>query len=274
MISEHKNKFLFLEELNNYRDSDSYNYFHFLRENRTLVAIVMDNYREINHVLQYHDSEKIREKLWDVDPSFRFKLQKRISRHLLNYLSSIFAVVDYSRKSLEDYLSKNKNIYDLYSKKKDSFFKEDPRHRFIQGLRNYTSHYTYIKIGSELSNNVEWTKPKKSIYVLKSEILKWDKWCSKSKTFINSKEEKIRLNEILKDHFFQFISFQNWLYLQLLLVDERRTEIFIDDIQKIYDRAKAVNMSHTLAFKESYLRYINYSYKKALNTTQKNINGW
>jgi hypothetical protein len=259
--------FPFLDELDSYKKSDSYKYFLFLRENRTLIAILTDNYRELNKILEYHNSEEIKQKFWDTDPSFRFKLQKQISRHLSNYLSSLFAVVDYSRKTLCNYIKENSSIFEKFNLKKESYLKDNPCHKFIQELRNYTSHNTFINIGSEFSYNIEWTEPRKSIYVQKSEILLWDGWTASSKSFINSQEEKIRLNEILRGHFVRFLQFQNWTYLQILLVDEIRSRKFITETETIYGKAMAAKTSHLLIFKKSYIRYINFVLKKALYTT-------
>jgi hypothetical protein len=256
----------FIDELDNYKKSESYKHFLFLRENRTLIAILTDNYRELNKILEYHNSEEIRQKFWDTDPSFRFKLQKQIIRHLSNYLSSLFAVVDYSRKTLSNYLKENSFIFEKYNSKKEIYLKDNFHHKFVQDLRNYTSHNTFIKIGSEFSYNIEWTEPKKSIYVQKSEILEWDGWTAPSKSFINVQEEKIRLNKILKEHYLAFLQFQNWTYLQILLVNEIRSRKFITDTETIYNKAMAVKMSDLLIFKKSYIRYIKFVFQKALHT--------
>ena len=259
--------FPFLDELDSYKKSDSHKYFLFLRENRALLKMLNDNYRELNKILEYHNSEEIRQRFWDTDPNFRFKLQKQVIRHLSNYLSSLFAVVDYSRKTICKYLKENSVIFERYNSKKESYLKDNLYHKFIQDLRNYTSHNTFIKIGSEFSYNIEWTEPRKSIYIQKSEILLWDGWTAASKIFINSQEEKIRLNKVLKDHFFEFVQFQNWTYLQILLVDQIKNKRFIADIETIYEKATSAKMSHLLIFKKSYIRYINYVYLKALHKT-------
>jgi hypothetical protein len=260
--------FPFSDELEHYKNSDANKYLLFLRENRTLLSILKDNYRELNKVLDYHNSEQIRQKLWNSDPSFRFKLQKQIARHLSNYLSSLFAVVDYSRKTICNYLKENPYIFEKYNSKKDDYLKDNAYHYFIQDLRNYTSHNTYIKIGSELSYNIEWSEPRKSIFVVKSEILKWEGWHKNSKSFINSQNEKIRLNHIIKEHFSEFEKFQNWTYLQILLVDSNKTEAFLTEIERIYEKARAANMTHLLIFKESYIRYIKFTFKKAKQSSK------
>ncbi|MER3127547.1 hypothetical protein ABQG68_19830, partial [Bacillus pumilus] len=148
-----------------------------------------------------------------------------------------------------NYLKENEFIFEKYKSKKESYLNDNGYHKFMQDLRNYTSHNTFIKIGSELSYNIEWTEPKKSIYIQKSEILLWDGWSAPSKSFINAQEDKIRLNKILKEHFFGFLQFQNWTYLQILLVDEIKSRRFITDTETIYNKAKSAKMSHLLIFK-------------------------
>ena len=262
-----KKIFAFMDELDSFKKSDSNKCFLFLRENRTLVAILSDNYRELNKLLDYHNSEEIIQRFWDCDPSFRFKLQKQLIRLLSNYLSSLFAVVDYSRKTLCNYLKENSDIFKKYKLKKDEYLKDNLYHKFLQDLRNYTSHNTFIKIGSEFSYNIEWTESRKSIYIQKAELLQWDGWSEISKSFINLQEDKIRLNQILKNHFVEFVQFQNWTYLQILLVNKEKIESFLTDIKSIYKKASSENMNHLLIFKESYIRYINFVYQKAIHTT-------
>jgi hypothetical protein len=163
-------------------------------------------------------------------------------------------------------LETNREIFERYTLQKGAYLKDNNYHSFLQNLRNYSSHNSYIKIGSEFSYNIEWPEPRKSIYVNKTEILKWDGWSKQSKLFIQPQEEKIRLNEILRTHFGDFILFQNWIYLQIFLVDKKQTESFLFELNTIYEKASQVNMKYYLVFKTSYLRYIAYVYGKALST--------
>jgi uncharacterized protein YjgD (DUF1641 family) len=252
----------FIDEVEKYRESDSHEFFLLLRENRTLYSILLMNHRELNKILKYHNDEQIVKRFWDSDNSFRFKLQKNIIRHLSNYLFSLFSVVEYSRSTLEKYLKANPDIYSKFENEKKAFLLNS-KHKFIQDLRNYTSHNTYIKIGSQFSYNIEWSEPRKTIYIFKKELLLWDGWTSASKRFIAQSEDKIHLNEIINSHFEEFLKFQNWVFLQLLLVDDSKTIQFILDVKDIYARAKENNQVHLLLFKDSYLRYIDYILVKA-----------
>jgi hypothetical protein len=253
----------FIGEIETFRKSDTHKFFLFLRENRTLYSILLGNYKELNKILRYHNDEEIVIKFWASDNSFRFKLQKNIIRHLSNYLSSLFAVVDYTRSTLNKYLEANPDILSKYEAKKSEFLINNNYHKFIQDLRNYTSHNTYIKIGSQFSYNIEWTEPKKTIFVFKAELLQWNGWCSASKILIAKSEDKIHLNDIIISHFEEFIRFQNWIFLQLLLVDLPKTKKFIIDLKCIYASATEINQGQQLLYNDSYLRYINYIFFKA-----------
>lgn len=147
-------------------------------------------------------------KIWDFYPTFRFRLQKQIIRHLSNYFSSVFAVIDYSRKTIRKYFQQNEEVITRFNQAKDSFLADRNFHKVIQDLRNYTSHNTFIKTGSEFSYNIEWTESRKSIYVTKSEMLEWDGWSQYPRAFIKSQDGKIRLNEILATHYNSFTDFQ------------------------------------------------------------------
>jgi len=256
----------FISEVEVYRKSDTHLFFLFLRENRTLHSILLNNYRELNKILKYHNDEETVKRFWESDNSFRYKLQRNITRHLSNYLSSLFHVVDYSRSTLKKYIKTNQEIFLKFENKKRDFLFNNNNHIFIQDLRNYTSHNTYIKIGSSFSYNIQWTEPKKTIFVTKSELLKWSGWKSESKQIINLAEDKIHLNEIIESHFKEFLRFQNWLYLQLFLVDPSKIRQFNKDLNDIYIKAKEANQVHQLLFNDSYMRYINYINIKLQNS--------
>jgi hypothetical protein len=79
-------------------------------------------------------------------------------------------------------------------------------------------------------------------------------------------EDKIHLNEIIESHFKEFLRFQNWLYLQLFLVDPSKIRQFNKDLNDIYIKAKEANQVHQLLFNDSYIRYINYINIKLQNS--------
>ena len=255
----------FLVELEVYNNGNTHKFYLFLKENRTLLSILWYNYIELNKKIDYHNLDEIHKKFLNSE-SFRFRLQKNIIRLFSNYLSSLFAVVDYSRKSIKKYLEINQEVFDAYNFRKEQYLKNNFYHKFLQDLRNYSSHITYLKIGSEFSYNIEWSEPRKSIYLSKDDLLKWDQWGQESRSFIESQDKKISLNEILKTHFSNFILFQNWIYLQIFLVDKGKIETFLIDINDIYEKALEAKMSHWILIRNPYLRYITYVYNKALKS--------
>lgn len=56
--------------------------------------------------------------------------------------------------------------------------------------------------------------------------------------------EKIRLNDIVSDHYLSFLEFQNTTFLQLFLVDESKTEKFILKISEYYENIKNINSTN------------------------------
>lgn len=248
--------FLYLEKLDKFIISDSYSFYRFLIENRLTLNIVNSNFQELVKIVNHHNSPELEERLWNIaNPTFRWKMQRKIIRALSNYLNSLFSTVDYSRNNIEKFIAKNQIILNEFNKKKNIQFSENPIHRFIQDLRNYTSHNTFIKIGSERSLNIEWDEPRRNVFVRKNE-LEWKQWNSFSKLFLNSQTDKIYLIDILKQHYEHFSSFQNWTYLMLFETDKTITTTFINEINQIFQDAKNVKMLHTLPFRQSYLKYI------------------
>ncbi len=253
----------YIRDFNEFKKSESYMFILFLNENRTMLSILSKNYFEFNKVLKYHDDDNTIRNIWISDVYFRNRLQKEITRHLLNYLSNIFIVVDYSRKSVIPYLKKNEEIFQQYQLMLKEYHSNARYHKFIQDLRNYTSHNTYIKIGSEFSYNIEWEKPRKSVFTTRDELLKWDGWCKESKNLIESFEDKIRLNEILKSHYNEFMMFQNWIFLKIFKVDVENSVRSINELGVITSKVKQLNQKNLFAFSGYYLRLLRFCYKKA-----------
>src|SRR4051812_245157 len=104
MKSEQRQKLsLFLDSYFQFRNADSHDFFLFLLENRTFVSILMENYRELNNILKYHESKEVWRQI-SIHYRVRFRLQTKIKRLLSNYISSVYSLVDYSRKSIVKYL--------------------------------------------------------------------------------------------------------------------------------------------------------------------------
>ncbi|GAA4423805.1 hypothetical protein GCM10023188_03010 [Pontibacter saemangeumensis] len=257
--------FSYIRALEKFKKDEYYKFYLFLQSNRQVNSFLNYNYSKLVKLVEYHNSPEVHSKVWDdYNPSYRWRQQRSITMQLFNYLSSIFATVDFSRSNMRGYISLNPEVESKLIRSKEIYFDKNPHHKFIQDLRNYTSHNSYLRIGTEFSINGESDIPKRNVYILKSELLESDKWHSLSKKLLESQESKIYIIDIIKNHFPVFNEFQNWCYLALLQVTPKFTLEFRNELEGLLTFAERVDLARTsLPFNQSYIRYIDLIIKES-----------
>lgn len=259
-MADTKKVFEFLHARQEFVSSESYSLIQILKENRLLISVLRDNYIELAHLIEHHNT--VLKSLLQSDPSKRWKLQLKIIRYLTNYLNSLYNFIEYSRKNLLHLLHRNDIILKRYEEYKEYFITDD-YHHFIMNLRTYSTHNTYLKVGSQYSLNIQWEGPRKEIYLERDILLEWDGWNLISRKFLQKQEAKIYIRPIIESHFLKFVAFQNFTFLNLLLVDESKTSNMIRDVEIIIQKANNAKVKFQLPFKDAYLRYLQYLHKKA-----------
>lgn len=243
----------------NFESSDAYEFYFFLRDYTSSMFMFQQNYYELRKILKKHN-ELIETNAFN-DVRSRHKMQRNISRIFSNYLSSLFAHIDYTRR-IAKFFNTNSDIQKKIEYRK-MIFLESKFHKTIQELRNYSIHFENLKIGSEIKY-VGASDAIKSIILYKKDLLKF-KFGANATKLIQEMPEKIRLNDILEEYHCSFVEFQRFIFLKILIVDEKKTEKFINDISYHYDELVKLNIQGTNYFNESFLRLIKYSFNKAKN---------
>lgn len=244
-----------------FKNSDTENFYLELRENRTMIYLLQSNFCELNNTLKLHDN-LIEYSNFHSNIKIRHKLQRKITRQFSNYLNSLFSIVDYNRRNVEKLFLRNPIENQKYNERKE-LFKKNKYHIFIKDLRNYSAHFTYLKIGSEIDYSGHSVKPTKSIIIYKNDLLMDASLSNKTKDIISEMPDKIRLNDILFDHYNAFVEFQNYTFLQIFLIDIKRTENFIAKMNEYYLNVESINSTGQLFFDKSFLSYLDYVYMKA-----------
>ena len=257
--------FAFLDKLDRFRSSEFFSFFLSIKEAKSSLQICSDNYFELENKLKYHNSKEVESRLWDTNYAFRNRLQKKLTRMLSNYLNSVTSHIDYSRAELYSKIKQSEKIKQKYDELLFIYNNINPSHQFIIDLRNYSSHRSIIKLGTEFKYNIEWMEPQKSVYILKSNLLEWSSWKTKSKIFMEQYFDRIPLNEILKTFHNNFVAFQNQIFLLIILINEDYVIEFISQMKKLYSNALSVNMTHTLPYSEAYIKYIEKCLSKTKN---------
>ncbi|KQK26898.1 hypothetical protein AR438_01360 [Chryseobacterium aquaticum] len=243
----------------NFESSDAFEFYFFLRDYTTSMFMFQQNFYELKKILKKHN--EVIETVAFADLRSKHKMQRNISRIFSNYLSSLFAHIEFTRR-IDKFYKTNSDLNKKVTERKMIFLKSK-FHKTIQELRNYSIHFENLKIGSEIryvgSNEVT-----KSILLYKKDLLKF-KFGANAKKLIQEMPEKIRLNEILDEYHYTFVEFQRFLFMKILVVDEIKTEKFICDISFHYEELVKLNIHGTNYFNVAFLRLIKYSFNKAKN---------
>jgi len=244
-----KEIFDFIKRYESFKESPQYHFYSFIKENRLYMSILRENYRDLQKIIKFHNSPVHDNILWmTLDSKIRRKTQIKVTKSLLNHLSSIFSVVDYSRRKLKPYLQKKTSIFEAYEQKVNLNFKLNPHHCFVQGLRNFAIHYSYLKIVSSIKFNKEINNSTRSIYISKSVLLKYTNWDNLSKSLLNSLDDKIHIIDLITEHYRLFIQFQDWAFLNLFLVDNDLSKGVYEEMLSLLNEATTLGLNHNLPF--------------------------
>jgi hypothetical protein len=196
------------------------------------------NYQEIKNFYEYVLSDDQKLRLSNL--SNRNELHGAIyelARLLHNYLASASSLVDHTRVMIS-FWYKDTDFYHEYKSQVTSRFSKNPLTAFIEGLRNYSLHYSLpISTAVFLIKMVENDKggSLECIFVLKKSILSdWDSWDLKGKTFLNAADEEINIYHLVENYYQLIFDFHSWLYKrlrkihskELLWVSKMRKRIF------------------------------------------------
>jgi hypothetical protein len=116
------------------------------------------------------------------------------------------ALVDHTR------IASDRFLVEHYQERINESFAENPLHKFIQDLRNFTTHVRIAK-----SNWVtKWDKEGRSVFFLFSieDLNKWDRWNALSRKYIDSNHEGINVEQLFNDYSTKVKSFHDWFRSQ------------------------------------------------------------
>ncbi|MEJ7821267.1 MAG: hypothetical protein WKF85_03035 [Chitinophagaceae bacterium] len=249
----------YLNDFEIFRKTEEFLFYIFLKENRTHYSILRTNFYELLKAFDHHNDPSYDNIIWQSKPNIRWKLQREIIRLLSNYLSSIYWMVNFSRKKQSQYLSANPNSLNQFELDKITNFKNNATHQFVQDLRNFVNHEAFLKITSIKSSSIEKPEIERNIYISREQLLNSSfNWKSQVKDFIKAQEEKIYIIDILQNHFHKFSMFQNKVYKKIICADIQLTQNLILQLEDFIDRAMTLQLSHILPFNQANIRYLKY----------------
>ncbi len=170
---------------------------------RLSLRVFLDATHDLLSSINLFKSESESLGFWDRPRRIDFeRLEVRIQRGIFSATMAAMALVDHTRIFSNDF-----SVED-YQEKVNEGFSKNPLHRFIQGLRNYTTHVRITK-----SNWVtKSSKEGRSVFFLLSaaDLKKWDGWDALSKSYIDSNPEGVNVEQLFQDYSNKVKSFHDW----------------------------------------------------------------
>ena len=176
--------------------------------------VFMRNHEELRGFLDHIAKNDMWPHIWDERHRYRLEYARlEVTRLLHNYVAAVFSLVDATRAFvLEHY--KDIEVLEEYESRKDRDFKEAPLHRFLQDLRNYTTHRRLPPIRPTVSfkkrddgaHNFDSTF-KLNVHKLRE----WDGWKGKARDYLDTLGSEVRLSDVIDAYEPVVTAFHEWL---------------------------------------------------------------
>lgn len=168
------------------------------------------------------------------------KVFELVTRLLHNYLSSAFTLVEHTRIFVRELYSKEEfsEFKSEYDSKIKTGFAENPLHRFMQELRNYTLHKELPIVGCTLNLN----EIKADLIIDFSKLRNNFDWSSLAKEYIASKGEDEKLENTILEYFNLVLDLHDWLYKRQLEIHSKEFKEANDLRERIHNSRWTIKM--------------------------------
>ncbi|WKZ37961.1 MAG: hypothetical protein QY332_08460 [Anaerolineales bacterium] len=185
------------------------------------------NYHELKRLLHLTKSTKMILRLWDLKNRNELSaVTKDITRLLHNYLAAAKTLVDHTRALVSEWYAES-DFLSEYEAQVLSRFTENPISGFIEGLRNYSLHYSLpftqasMKITSSDGQKLDQVV---SEFVLRRSILRyWSNWPAKARSYLDESEDEIPVESLADLYYQKILEFHVW-------IDKRLRKIHSDEL--------------------------------------------
>lgn len=159
----------------------------------------------LNSVEQFR-SQSCNPEFWRRPAKFLLQQRERaVRKGLFTAAISAMALVDHSRR-----ITECKIHVPGYEEKKNEMFREDEKHNFIQGLRDFVAHRHIVQPNWIIQYSA---KGRRTNFILSQEILlSWKKWNKHDRQFIERHPKGIDVEELFLSYRHKVEHFHNWFH--------------------------------------------------------------
>ena len=193
--------------------------------------VFIGNHAELKSFLDYVDQPDVFVHLWD--ERHRERLDQallEVARLLHNYIAAVFSLVDSTRRFIKKNYAGTK-LFVEYDKRVKANFADEPLHRFLQGLRNYTLHRRLPATKATFSFNRrdDGGFDYSNSFELDAEKLRdWDGWDKKARQHLDSLGSAVKLADLIESYAPLVIGLYQWL-------SERLGEEHTEALQELFE---------------------------------------
>jgi hypothetical protein len=177
------------------------------------LEIFQRNARDFRALLEMARGRDAIERLWALQNRPRLEeFQREVARHLHNFVTAAFSLVDHARRFFEKY--QTSGAFPDYAAEVKTRFADAPVCQFVQGLRNYSTHKKVPTISStmEIAQGKGMTH---TIYLPKDELLEGFDWNVTARRFLEGAGDKIDLVEVAAAYTEKVTEFYKWVFTRL-----------------------------------------------------------
>lgn len=132
------------------------------------------------------------------------KLDRNIRKTVFTAASAAMALVDHTRRIDHDTIEE-------YPERVRNEFAENPQHRFVQGLRNYLSHYRVAPIEWRVTYSIENNTPIRQVLLFEKDMQGFE-WDDYAREFMQQHADGINLRELFMNYATCVARFREWFH--------------------------------------------------------------
>lgn len=176
---------------------------------RRSLMIFVANETELRGALEFFGDPVKSLPLWAMDQRAELDhFLADIDRLLHNLLAAAKTLVDHSRRIMEN-AYKGQPLMDDYAAEAQRLF-GDGLPTFVQGLRNYSLHYSLASMIARRTHTVG-EHASSRVLVDRDALLLWDSWTAKPREWLKRQDEAFDLLEVVRDYETRVRELYQWI---------------------------------------------------------------
>ncbi|SQG10256.1 hypothetical protein [Stenotrophomonas maltophilia] len=129
---------------------------------------------------------------------------RNVKRYIFNTTSSIMALVDHARNFDKSY------PVDGYNAQRDKCFSTPGLHNFLQGFRNYNTHWRVAEANWRISKDLGTGAREARFVISTKELKRWSGWCRRANEYIARASDPLDVHRIFSEYRRSVHDFYSW----------------------------------------------------------------